>query len=102
MMTAKTISRRAFLKQTMTWGSALSLSALAFSAGGCGPKPGVSAGRRKPNFLIIIADDMGFSDAGCYGGEILTPNIARLAAGGLRFTVLFPRPVLAFANEPAD
>ncbi len=40
----------------------------------------------KPNFLILIADDMGFSDAGCYGGEIRTPNIDRLAANGLRFT----------------
>jgi arylsulfatase A-like enzyme len=40
----------------------------------------------KPNILIILADDMGFSDAGCYGGEIATPNIDRLAANGLRFT----------------
>src|SRR3954467_5210427 len=40
----------------------------------------------KPNVLIILADDMGFSDAGCYGGEIGTPNIDRLAADGLRFT----------------
>jgi arylsulfatase A-like enzyme len=41
---------------------------------------------RRPNFLILLADDMGFSDAGCYGGEIETPNIDRLAAQGLRFT----------------
>ena len=41
---------------------------------------------RKPNSLVILADDMGFSDAGCYGGEIETPNIDALAAGGLRFT----------------
>jgi arylsulfatase len=46
-------------------------------------KPSDSA---RPNFLIIVADDMGFSDAGCYGGEIATPNLDRLAAGGLRFT----------------
>jgi len=85
-MTGKTISRRAFLKQTMTWSSAFSLGALALGAGGCGLTPAGSAQRRKPNFLIIIADDMGFSDAGCYGGEIQTPNIDRLAAGGLRFT----------------
>lgn len=44
------------------------------------------AGKRKPNFLVIVADDMGFSDIGCYGGEIATPNIDRLAAGGIRFT----------------
>ena len=41
---------------------------------------------RKPNFLIILADDMGFSDAGCYGGDIETPNIDRLAQTGIRFT----------------
>ena len=40
----------------------------------------------RPNVVIILADDMGFSDAGCHGGEIATPNLDRLAAGGLRFT----------------
>ena len=46
-------------------------------------KPGPSA---KPNFLIILGDDMGYSDAGCYGGDIDTPHIDSLAAQGLRFT----------------
>jgi arylsulfatase A-like enzyme len=44
---------------------------------------------RKPNVLFILADDMGFSDAGCYGGEIETPTLDRLAAGGLRFTQFY-------------
>jgi arylsulfatase len=39
--------------------------------------------------VIIVADDMGFSDAGCYGGEIRTPNLDRLASGGLRFTQFY-------------
>ena len=39
----------------------------------------------KPNILFIVADDMGFSDAGCYGGEIQTPNLDHLAAGGPAF-----------------
>jgi len=43
----------------------------------------------QPNILFIVADDMGFSDAGCYGGEIQTPNLDRLAAGGLRFTQFY-------------
>ena len=43
----------------------------------------------RPNFLIIVADDMGFSDAGCYGGEIATPNLDALAAGGLRYTQFY-------------
>jgi arylsulfatase A-like enzyme len=45
--------------------------------------------RAKPNFLIILADDLGFSDTGCYGGEIKTPNLDRLAANGLRFTQFY-------------
>jgi arylsulfatase A-like enzyme len=40
----------------------------------------------RPNIVFILADDMGFSDAGCYGGEISTPNLDTLAAGGLRFS----------------
>ena len=39
-----------------------------------------------PNLIYILADDMGFSDIGCYGGEIETPNLDALAKGGLRFT----------------
>ena len=39
-----------------------------------------------PNIVVIMADDMGYSDAGCYGGSIRTPNIDRLADDGLRFT----------------
>jgi len=50
----------------------------------CGP-----AATAKPNFLIILADDMGFSDAGCYGSEIATPNLDKLAAHGLRFTQFY-------------
>lgn len=39
----------------------------------------------RPNVLLILADDLGFSDLGCYGGEIATPNLDALAKGGLRF-----------------
>lgn len=39
----------------------------------------------RPNIIIIMADDMGYSDIGCYGGEINTPNIDQLAANGLRY-----------------
>jgi len=48
-----------------------------------------AAAKTKPNFLILLADDMGFSDAGCYGGEIATPNLDKLAANGLRFTQFY-------------
>src|SRR5262245_8767836 len=43
----------------------------------------------RPNILIILADDLGFSDLGCYGGEIRTPNLDALAAGGLRYTQFY-------------
>lgn len=43
----------------------------------------------KPNILLIMADDMGFSDLGCYGGEINTPNIDFLARNGLRYTQFY-------------
>ena len=43
----------------------------------------------RPNIVILLADDMGFSDIGCYGSEIATPNLDRLAAGGLRFTQFY-------------
>jgi len=43
----------------------------------------------RPNVVIIMADDMGFSDLGCYGGEIQTPNLDRLATEGMRFTQFY-------------
>ncbi|HOB75825.1 MAG TPA: arylsulfatase [Phycisphaerae bacterium] len=46
----------------------------------------LSAAPDHPNIVIILADDLGFSDLGCYGSEIATPNLDRLAAEGMRFT----------------
>jgi arylsulfatase len=43
----------------------------------------------RPNFILILSDDMGFSDIGAYGSEIETPNIDRLATGGARFTQFY-------------
>ncbi len=44
------------------------------------------AAAERPNIIVILVDDMGFSDLGCYGGEIPTPHIDQLAAGGIRFS----------------
>jgi len=73
----------------------------------------------KPNIVLIMADDMGYSDIGCYGGEINTPNIDKLAAGGLRFrqfynnaicvptrasllTGLYSQQVGVYGNSPVE
>ena len=45
--------------------------------------------QERPNILIVLADDLGFSDLGCYGGEIKTPHLDRLAAGGVRFSQFY-------------
>ncbi len=47
------------------------------------------AGAERPNIVVILTDDMGFSDLGCFGGEIETPHLDRLASGGLRFTEFY-------------
>lgn len=43
----------------------------------------------RPNIIVILSDDVGFSDLGCYGGEIATPNLDALAQGGVRFTQFY-------------
>ena len=50
-----------------------------------------SIGADRPDILLILADDLGYSDLGCYGGEIDTPNLDRLAKGGLRFSLCTPK-----------
>lgn len=67
------LHRRQFLR-----GAASSLAALS-----------QASQAKRPNFLILLADDTGYSDLGCYGGEIDTPNLDRLAANGLRFTQMY-------------
>lgn len=47
------------------------------------------SGADRPNIIVILSDDMGYTDIGCYGGEIETPNLDRLAAEGLRFTQFY-------------
>ena len=44
---------------------------------------------KRPNIILIMADDMGYSDIGCYGGLIETPVLDRLAENGLRFTQFY-------------
>ncbi len=55
--------------------------------------PVFAAKSSRPNIILIVADDLGFSDVGCYGGEIRTPNIDRLATEGLRLTQFYNNAV---------
>ena len=53
---------------------------------------GVSQKQTRPNVIVILSDDMGYSDIGCYGSEIRTPNLDLLAAQGIRFTQFYATP----------
>lgn len=68
------MNRREFLRSAATAPIAASLAAKSQSAA------------RRPNIILIMADDMGFSDIGSFGSEIHTPNLDRLAQSGIRFT----------------
>jgi arylsulfatase len=70
------------MKQSLNW-ILLALGALAGTIS-CG-----TPDQQSPNILLIMVDDLGYSDLGCYGGEIQTPNIDKLAEQGLRFTQFY-------------
>ncbi|YCM46185.1 arylsulfatase [Verrucomicrobiaceae bacterium 227] len=65
--------------------SRLLLAAFSFTLGTVGS----SLAAERPNIILIMSDDMGYSDIGCYGGEIKTPNLDALAAHGVRFTQFY-------------
>jgi arylsulfatase A-like enzyme len=73
------------LSLSLAWALAIGSSfALLCSGGTAG-----AADAARPNIVLILADDMGFSDLGCYGGEINTPTLDHLAADGIRFTQFY-------------
>ena len=78
------MTRRDFLKCASVGATA----AWAMSGSASTPAP-VEDVSEKPNVILIMVDDMGYSDVGCYGGEIETPNIDRLADEGVRFTQFY-------------
>lgn len=67
----------------------MTLSRLCLSVSLCLAGQVLGVGAERPNIVIILVDDMGFSDVGCYGGEIETPNLDGLAESGLRFTQFY-------------
>ncbi len=77
------MNRREYLKMT-----GLGLAAMAVP--GLKNVCGQSAGKRPPNIVLIVSDDQGYNDLGCYGGEeIKTPNLDRLAGDGVRLTSFY-------------
>src|SRR5258708_27872201 len=68
----------------------------------------LSSAAKRANIILIMADDMGFSDIGCFGSEIATPNLDKLAAGGMRLTSFYhtarcsppPAPLLTRLYPP--
>ncbi|MHC4621273.1 MAG: sulfatase-like hydrolase/transferase [Planctomycetota bacterium] len=78
-------TRRDFLK--MAGATAASVGALSWLPGCATAGPTATAKMKRPNFVFILIDDMGWKDLGCYGASFFeTPNIDRLAAQGMRFT----------------
>jgi arylsulfatase len=77
------MNRRAFLKGCFA--GAVGIGGLGLLASCSGGLYGSRRGGR-PNILLIVADDMGYSDLECYGGEVKSPNLSRLAKNGLKFT----------------
>src|ERR1041385_7886491 len=61
-----------------------------------------TGGQRRPNFVVIVTDDQGIGDVGCYGHpEVRTPNLDRLAASGVRFTQWYANAPICSASRAA-
>jgi len=78
------MNRRDFLAQ-----AAFGVGAFALAPGFPKARAGEPPRARRPNIVLILVDDMGYSDLGCYGGEIRTPHIDGLAEKGIRFTQFY-------------
>ncbi|MHC4227446.1 MAG: sulfatase-like hydrolase/transferase [Planctomycetota bacterium] len=77
------MNRREYLKM-----AGLGLASLAMP--GCAGLPKRAADKRLPNIVLIVSDDQGYNDLGCYGGtEVKTPNLDHLASGGVRLTSFY-------------
>ena len=61
--------------------------------------PGSAVAQGRPNILLIVADDLGYSDLGSYGGEINTPELDKLAQEGIRFTDFYVSPTCSVTRS---
>ena len=89
MLDGNMANRRDFLRM----GAGLAAATLTHHAEAAfAPGSGSHASGTKPNIILILADDMGFSDIGCFGSEVSTPNLDRLAARGIRVSQFYNNP----------
>jgi arylsulfatase A-like enzyme len=83
------------LMSVIAFGAAVGLvfaALMVFAVGGVDSANAVSGSVKRPNILLIVVDDAGYSDIGCYGGEVPTPHIDRLAREGMQFTQFHVTP----------
>lgn len=87
LLIEKNMKKSRFYLKNYGWYCQTGIGLTAVFLSGCGSEPAEDAPR--PNIIVIMADDMGYSDIGSFGGEIPTPNIDRLAENGMRFTQFY-------------
>ncbi|HET6457130.1 MAG TPA: sulfatase-like hydrolase/transferase [Armatimonadota bacterium] len=84
MADSRPMSRRDFMRGALAGAACLGLSGLSAFA----------ESQRPPNFIVILADDLGYQDVGCFGSPLIkTPRLDRMAAQGMRFTDFYAAPV---------
>lgn len=76
-------------QRLMLYGMLIAAVSMTLESAGAASSEQPPTPSKRPNIVLILADDMGFSDLGCYGSEIATPNLDRLAENGLRFTQFY-------------
>lgn len=81
-------NRRDFIKM----GTGLAALPLSFATEAAFVKKAAHDSAPRPNIILILADDMGFSDIGCFGSEVSTPNVDKLASRGMRLTQFYNNP----------
>lgn len=73
------------MRRTILWLAVVGCASIAYAQPGTG-----AVTREQPNILLMVADDLGFSDLGCYGAEVIeTPNLTGLSKHGLRFVQFY-------------
>ncbi len=90
------MGKRIFLKGVPMIALSLGISLIACVFTGTGV---VAQQSKRPNILLIVADDMGYSDLGCYGGEINTPVLDNLASAGVRYTNFYVSPTCSVTRS---